>query len=161
MTTLLIIYHSHTGGSMQMARAAAEHAQKNCVTKLRKAQDAHAVDVIQAQGLLLVTPENLGSMAGMMKDFFDRTYYDLLDQCNGKPYALMICAGSDGTGAVRQVERIATGLRLKLIAPALIVNTQAQTREKILAKKILTTSQLAQCAELGNIFAQGLATGIF
>jgi len=31
---------------------------------------------------------------------------------------VLICAGSDGTGAARQIERIATGLRLKRIAPA-------------------------------------------
>ena len=44
-----------------------------------------------------------------MKDFFDRTYYPVLDQISGRPYATLICAGSDGHNAARQVERIATG----------------------------------------------------
>src|SRR5207253_1729097 len=98
---------------------------------------------------------------GMMKDFFDRTYYDLESQTNGKPYAMMICAGSDGGGAVRQIERIATGLRLKSVAPPLIVNTHVQTRTDILAPKHIAAADLQRCAELGAAFAAGLSAGIF
>ncbi len=148
MKTLLIVVHSMTGGSTQMAEAAAQGARAECAVLLKKASSTQAQDVLNADGLIIVTPENLGSMAGMMKDFFDRVYYDLLDACNGKPYAIMVCAGSDGTGAVRQLERIATGLRLRAIAPALIINTQAQTREKILASKIFSHQQNARLHRL-------------
>ena len=60
-------------------------------------------------------------MAGLMKDFFDRCYYPALGRIEGRPYAVMVCAGSDGSGAARQIERICTGWRLKAVAPALIV----------------------------------------
>jgi multimeric flavodoxin WrbA len=78
-------------------------------------------------GYLFRTPENLAAMAGLMKDFFDRTYYLALDRISGRPYATLICAGSDGYGynAARQVERIATGWRLKAMADPLIVCTHA------------------------------------
>jgi multimeric flavodoxin WrbA len=100
-------------------------------------------------------------MAGLMKEFFDRVYYPVLDQLNGRPYALLVCAGSDGTGAVRQIERIATGLRLKAVAPALIVITHAQTPEAILAPKTIAPEELARCAEIGAGLAAGLAAGVY
>ena len=100
-------------------------------------------------------------MAGVMKDFFDRCYYPLLDQIQGRPYATMICAGSDGTGAARQIARIATGWRLKPIAEPLIIITGAQTSEAIAAPKIIGAAELARCEELGAAFAAGLAAGIF
>jgi multimeric flavodoxin WrbA len=100
-------------------------------------------------------------MAGLMKDFFDRVYYPVLGRLNGRPYAVMVCAGSDGSGAVRQVERIATGLRLKAVVPPLIVITHAQTPEAILAPKTIGPEDLARCAEIGAGLAAGLAAGVF
>jgi len=115
-------------------------------------------------GLSLIhisTPENLGAMSGRMKDFFDRTYYAALDRLNGRPYAILICAGSDGRNAAQQVERIATGWRLKSIAPPLIVCTHAQTPEQILRAKHLPAASLRACEELGATLAAGTAMGIF
>jgi hypothetical protein len=96
-----------------------------------------------------------------MKEFFDRTYYPVLDRIQGRPYAAMICAGSDGTGAARQIARIVTGWRLRPAAEPLIVCTHAQTPERILAEKRLSPEQLAPCAELGQALAAGLALGVF
>ncbi|WP_191090374.1 flavodoxin family protein [Dechloromonas sp. CZR5] len=163
MKTLLIVYHTHTGGTLQMARAAADAAgaEPGVAVRLCKAADAVADDVLAADGFLFATPENLASMAGMLKDFFDRTYYAALDRVNGRPYATLICAGSDGAGAARQIERIATGWRLKPVAPPLIVCTHAQTPSAILAPKIIADDELARCAELGSAIAAGLALGVF
>jgi hypothetical protein len=96
-----------------------------------------------------------------MKDFFDRVYYAALDRVNGRPYACLVCAGSDGSGTVRQVQRIATGLRLKEIAPPILVITGAQTPEAILAPKRIEPADLQRCYEVGAAFAAGLASGIF
>jgi hypothetical protein len=96
-----------------------------------------------------------------MKDFFDRTYYPVLDRIQGRPYAVLICAGSDGTNAVRQIERIATGWRLRPIADPIIVCTHSQTPEEILRLKIIATSDLARCEELGATIAAGLDLGVF
>jgi multimeric flavodoxin WrbA len=163
MKRLLIVWHSHTGGSRQMAEAAAGAARGEDGVEVRL-QQAHATqpaDVLAADGYLFVTPENLASMAGLMKDFFDRVYYPVLDRLNGRPYAVLICAGSDGSGAVRQIERIATGLRLKAVAPPLIVITHAQTPEAILAPKHIGPADLSRCAEIGAALAAGLAAGVF
>src|SRR5487761_720653 len=100
-------------------------------------------------------------MSGSMEDFFDRTYYAVLDRIQGRPYAILVCAGSDGSNAARQIERIATGWRLRAIAPPLIVCTQAQTPERILAPKTIGPGDLARCQELGSALAAGLAAGIF
>jgi hypothetical protein len=94
-----------------------------------------------------------------MKDFFDRSYYAALDRLNGRPYAALVCAGSDGSNAARQIARIATGWRLREIAPPLIVCTHAQTTEAILAPKVVPAAELARGEELGAAFATGLAMG--
>jgi hypothetical protein len=96
-----------------------------------------------------------------MKEFFDRSYYPVLDHIQGRPYAVMICAGSDGTGAARQIARIATGWRLRAVAEPIIVCTHAQTPEAILAEKALAQEALAPCRELGQALAAGLALGVF
>ena len=163
MKTLLIVWHSRTGGAEQMAKAAAAgaSAEPDVSTRLIEAEAAGPEDLLAADGYLFVAPENLAALSGAMKEFFDRTYYPVLDRIQGRPYAVMICAGSDGSGAVRQVLRIAVGWRLRPVADPLIVCTHAQTPEAILAAKHLSADALAPCKELGQALAAGLALGVF
>jgi multimeric flavodoxin WrbA len=163
MKTLLIVYHSMTGGTRQMAQAAAAGARGEPTSRvsLLRAADAGAGDVLGASGYIFASPENLAAMSGQMKDFFDRVYYAALDRLNGRPYAVMVCAGSDGRNAAQQIERIATGWRLKAIAAPLIVCTHAQTPEAILAPKEIPAAALARCEELGATLAAGTGLGIF
>ncbi len=100
-------------------------------------------------------------MSGLLKDFFDRTYYPALGRIEGRPYAALVCAGSDGSNAARQIERICTGWRLRAVAEPLIVCTHAQTPEAILAPKAIGAQDLGRCEELGATLAAGLAMGIF
>ncbi len=146
-----------------MAAAAAAGAAAEVGIRVRDlvAPQAGPHDVLAAEALLLATPEMLGSISGLMKDFFDRCYYPCLDGLNGRPYAAMVCAGSDGQGALRQIERIATGWRLKAVADPLIICTRAQTPDAILAPKTIAPADLRACAELGAALAAGLALGIF
>lgn len=159
MARLLIVWHSRTGGSEAMARAAGE--TRDCELVLKRAAEVGPDDLLAADGFLFVCPENLASMAGVMKDFFDRTYYPVLGKIEGRPYATMVCAGSDGEGAARQIARIATGWRLKAVAEPLIVCTNAQAPEAILAPKVIAEADLARCRELGATLAAGLAMGIY
>jgi multimeric flavodoxin WrbA len=161
--TLLIVYHSMTGGTLQMATAAAEGARRagSVRVSLLHASQAQAADVLDACAYIFATPENLGAMAGQMKDFFDRTYYAALELINGRPFATLICAGSDGRNAAQQIERIATGWRLKPIAPALIVCTHAQSPEAILLAKTIPRTRLEECEEIGGTLAVGISMGIF
>ncbi len=163
MPQLLIVYHSLTGGTAQMAQAAAAgaRAEPGIQVQLLTAAAAGPEALRDADGYLFACPENLASMSGLMKDFFDRSYYPVLDELQGRPYALLICAGSDGSNAARQIERIATGWRLKPVAAPLIICTHAQRPEEILASKHIPAEALARCKELGATLAAGLALGIF
>jgi len=161
MTQLLIVYHSRTGGTRQMAEAACEAAKAETGTRLMRAEDAMPEDLLAAGGYLFAGPENLAALSGAMKEFFDRCYYPVLGRIEGRPYALMICAGSDGEGAARQAARIAKGWRLRDVQPPLIVNTSAQTPEEILAEKTIPEADLARCRELGAALGAGLKMGVF
>lgn len=161
--TLLLVFHSMTGATEQMIRAVAQGAaiEPEVAVRLLHASAAGPDDVLAADGYVFATPENLAAISGQMKDFFDRSYYGALDHINGRPYASLICAGSDGSNAARQITRIATGWRLREIASPLIVCTHAQTTEAILAAKTIAPDELARGEELGAAFATGLAMGAF
>lgn len=162
MKELLIVWHSRTGAAQQMARAAARGATEAAAAleqpddlrvTLMRAQDAGDDALLASHGFLFCAPENLASLSGEMKEFFDRNYYAVLDRLQGLPYAAMISAGSDGAGAARQVERICTGWRLTPVAPAVIVNLGAQPAAQILAPKTVPAADLARCEELGGLLA--------
>jgi multimeric flavodoxin WrbA len=163
MRTLLIVWHSHTGGTAQMVEALAEGARSVEGVRVRtlRAAEANAEDALAADAFVFATPECLAMLSGQLKDFFDRAYYALLDRVNGRACVTMVCAGSDGSNAVRQIERIATGLRLRRVADAIIVNTAAQTPERILAPKRIPEPDLARCRELGLLVANGLSLGFW
>ena len=158
---LLIVYHSKTGGSRQMAEAAAEAARSEAPTTLLAAGEAGPDDLLRADGYIFCAPENLAAIAGVMKDFFDRSYYPVLGRIEGRPYAQMVCAGSDGENAARQTARIAQGWRLRTVQEPLIVCTHAQSPEAILAPKTIPEADLDRCRELGTAMAAGLSMGVF
>ena len=163
MKTLLIVWHSRTGGTRQMAQAAAEAARAEAavMTRYLAAPEVDPEHLLAADGYLFCAPENLAALSGAMKDFFDRCYYPVLGRINGRPYGLLICAGSDGTNAARQAARIATGWRLRAVAEPLVVCTHAQTPEAILAPKVIAAKDLDKCRMLGTTLAAGLAMGVF
>ena len=163
MKRLLIVWHSRTGAARAMAEAAARGAAAEPEVQVRMlaADDAGPDDLLAADGYIFAAPENLAALSGEMKAFLDRNYYPVLDRLNGRPYAVLIAAGSDGTGAVRQLTRIVTGWRLKQIAEPIIMNTRAQTPEAILAAKTPRPAQLKPCEELGAAMAAGLSMGVF
>ena len=148
---LLIIHHSQTGNTSRMADAVTAGARSEPAIDInsKRAFDAGLDDLLNCHGILIGTPENFGYMSGALKDFFDRTYYPAEGKTLGLPYALFISAGNDGTGAVREIGRIATGYGWKL------------TAEPVISRQRLTPEDLTHCHELGAAFAAGLALGIF
>ena len=165
---LLIVWWSNTGGTERLVEAAAQGALDAArqldggLTVLAcRCDTVSPAAVLRADALLFATPECLGSMAGPMKAFFDRCYYPVLDRIGGRPYATMVCAGSDGRGAIGQLERIVTGWRLRRVAEPLRVITGAQTPEAIAAPKSIAASELARAGELGATLAAGTLLGLW
>lgn len=156
---LAIVWHSRTGAARAMAQAA--HRAAGAGAQLIAAEAATPELLLAARGYLFACPENLGALSGAMKELLDRCYYPLLGRIEGRAYATLIAAGSDGHGAQAQLDRIVTGWRLKRVAEPLIVNLHAQSPESILAPKVVPPAELARCAELGAALGEGLAQGIF
>lgn len=163
---LLIVWHSRSGAARQLAEAALDGALEalheldagdRVGAVMRPALETGFDEILNAQAYLFCAPENLGSLSGAMKEFFDRSYYPVLDRIAGRPYALAISAGSDGMGAVRQAQRICTGWRLREIAPPYIAHMHAQTPEEILAEKTLNEEQRGQARLIGGTLAALLA----
>ena len=148
---LLIVYHTQSGNTGRLADAAFAGAQRvqGVETVIKRAFDAGTDALLACNGLLLGTPENFGYMSGALKDFFDRTYYPCEGKLTGLPYAIFVSAGNDGSGAVREIGRIANGYGWKAVADALIV------------RKAITDAALADAAELGEAMAAGVEMGIF
>ncbi len=181
LKTLLIVWCSRTGASAALAKACADAAGKefglasdvkakpvgaeqqrsDFQVVRQRCDEVNAETLLGADAFVFICPENLGSMAGAMKEFFDQNYYLALEKLNGRSYACVVAAGSDGQGAVRQIERIALGWRLKKIADSVIVNTHAQSPEDIWAAKTLSPEQLRPAQELGQLAAAGLKLGIY
>ena len=158
---LLIVYHTQTGGTRALVERAAQGARTipECELVVLRAVDAMADDVLSAHGLLLGTPENFGYMAGMLKDFFDRAYYDCEGKVAGRPYSVLVCAGNDGTGAMREIDRIVTGLRLKKVHPGLIARRIGGMAGS--SRGDLDPADLDAAEELGATLAAGLAYRMF
>ncbi|MFY9333038.1 MAG: NAD(P)H-dependent oxidoreductase [Porticoccaceae bacterium] len=151
MKHLLIVYHTQSGNTGKMAEAVAAGAalESDVETQTLRAFDAGLDDLLWADGLLFGTPENFGYMSGALKDFFDRTFYPAEPHQLNLPYALFISAGSDGTGAVREIDRIALGYPLRKVAAPLILKGE------------IHQPQLESCREFGHSMAAGLSLGIF
>ncbi|MDA7787969.1 NAD(P)H-dependent oxidoreductase [Sphingomonadaceae bacterium] len=156
---LLIIWHSRTGTSEALAIAACEGAGGAAL--LLTAVEVEPEHLLQGAAFIFVCPENLASMSGQMKEMFDRCYYPVLGKIEGRSFATIIAAGSDGEGAQRQINRIAQGWRLKRVAEPVIVCTNAQTTKAIMAEKTPEEAALAACRDLGRGIAEGIALGIF
>ena len=151
MKHLLIIYHTQSGNTGQMAAAVLRGCQQetDVITRLLRAFDAGLSDLLWADGIVFGTPENFGTMSGALKDFFDRTYYPAEEHQLNLPYGLFISAGNDGSGAVREIDRIACGYPLRKV------------NEPLIAKGEINADHLKQCEELGLSMAAGLSMGRF
>ncbi len=156
---LLIIWHSRTGASKALAEAAWQGSGQSAL--LLPAQEIDAPIIRACSGYLFVCPENLASMSGLMKEMFDRNYYEVLGQIEGRAYSTIIAAGSDGEGAQRQIDRIATGWRLRRVADPMILSFNAQSEEAIARPKQLSPDQYEAARSLGEAMSQGLQMGVF
>jgi multimeric flavodoxin WrbA len=150
MKTLLIVFHTGGVKTARMAEAVERGARSEAGVRVevRRCAEAGPEDVLGADGLILGTPENFGYMSGMMKDFLERIFYACEGKVNGRPWALFVGAGQDGSGAVTSVERVVTGLRLK------------KACEPVVVVKELKPEQVAALEEMGAAMAAGLAAGI-
>jgi len=121
------------------------------IVTLKRASEADIDDLIKCDGLAIGTPEYFGYMAGMVKDFFDRTY----EAARGrkevfkKPYVVFVSAGNDGTGALSHIERICIGYQFKKVY------------DPVVARGEIDRDILRRCDELGKTIAAGCKEGIY
>lgn len=152
MPRLLIVAHAPSPNTLRLREAAergARHPDIEGVEVTVKAPlEAGPEDVLGCDAILLGTTENLGYMSGALKDFFDRSYYPVLEEKQGLPCALYIRAGRDGTGTRRAVEGIVTGLRWKWVQEPLTLRGEWQE------------AFVDQVEELGMAMAAGLDAGV-
>ncbi len=153
MKRLLIVAHAPSPNTLKLREAVARGANhpdiENVSVEVTAPLETGPEPVKRADAIILGTTENLGYMSGALKDFFDRIYYPCLEETQGRPYALYIRAGLDGTGTKMGVERIVTGLRWRAVQEPLICRGDWQE------------DFVGQCEELGMALAAGLDAGVF
>jgi multimeric flavodoxin WrbA len=151
--TLLIVAHAPSANTLKLReaveRGACHEDIENVRVKVMAPLDAGPDDVLACDAIILGTTENLGYMSGALKDFFDRTYYSVLEETQGLPFACYIRAGHDGTGTNRAIESITTGLRWRLVQEPLICRGEYRDEFE------------DQCQELGMYLAASLDAGLF
>lgn len=151
MKTLLIVYHSQSGASAQLARALWRGAREETGVRsvVSRAWDCGTGDLLEADGLALVAAENSAATSGGMKDFLDRVFYPAIAHELVLPCALVVSAGNDGRNARGQMQRILSGIPFTEATPPLICRGEVSEQHR------------RQCRELGEALAAGLAMGIF
>ena len=130
-------------------RGASSDAVDNVTVRVRKALEADHNDLLWADGFILGTPENFGYMSGAMKYFLDRVFYPCEGKLEGRPWALFVRAGNDGSGAISSTRRILSGLGVR------------EVQEPLLVAGEFDNSRLDDCEELGLTMAAGLEAGVF
>ena len=150
---LLIVFHTQSGSTRAMAdaviRGASDDAVEDVELRVREALDARPEDLLWCDGFILGTPENFGYMSGGMKLFLDRAFYPCEGKVDGKPFALFVRAGNDGTGAISSIRRILNGLNVR------------EVQEPVLIAGEFDEARLVECEELGLTLAAGLEAGVF
>jgi len=149
---ILVVWHSRTGGTAGLVDAVVEGVAlvgDSVSVRTCPALDVTVADVIGAAGIVIATPENFGYLSGAVKEFFDRVYDECRDQTRDRPYALVVKASNDGTGAVRAAQRIITGLGWRAIAEPVVVVGATEAHH------------LDACRELGATMAAGLDAGLW
>ncbi len=153
MSRILIIYHSQSGRTRRMAERVAKGAGsiEGVEVFLKQASEATLEDLLECDGLAVGSPEYFGYMAGMIKDFFDRTYEEARGRKEifKKPYVVFISAGNDGSGALHHIERIGIGYQFKKVY------------EPLIAAGEIDEDVLGKCEELGMTIAAGCKEGIY
>jgi hypothetical protein len=151
---VLVLSHSRAGSTARLMEAALAGVAlvDGVVAVPLDVVDAGLDDVLAAGAVLLLTPARFGAVAGLTKDLFERIYpwfEEVPDVRPGMPWTMVAKGASDPTGAVRDVERILTGLRWKQVLPPLVVTGD------------LTDEHLAAAEELAATLAAGLAFGLW
>jgi len=125
---ILVVYQSHNGATLQLVesfssgvKSASELIDIELDIVERSALSATSADVMNADVLVIATPEHFGSMAGATKVFFEEIWDDCLHQTQGLPYQLIVKAGTDGAQTIEGIQKLANAQGWKEFRPPVLV----------------------------------------
>ena len=143
MAKILIIYHSQSGNTEEMAQAVYEGALSSGATIiLKKATEATSDDLLNCDAVAFGTPNYFSYMAGAVKDFFDQNLSVVRGKVDNKPYATFGSHGGGGDQALDSLERICHSLNLKKACDCASATNKPSSKA------------LEECRELGRKLAQ-------
>lgn len=144
MAKVLVVYHSMSGNTRQMAEAVAKGARRVAGTEVQIKEGLKATidDLLECHGVALGSPDYFSDMAGGMKDFFDRTYYPTQDKVTGKPCVIFGNAGGPPSLVIQSLRKMAERFKLK------------EVTEAVGASGSPTKEALEECRALGHKLAE-------
>ncbi len=149
---LLVIAHVPSENTQRMrdalVKGASDDQIENTEVKVLNPLNTQPNDINLADAIVIGTTENLGYMAGLVKDVFDRCFYECAEKTEGMPFTFYVRAGHDGTGTKTAIQSITTGMKWKLV------------QEPLVCRGEFSDDFLDQCEELGLTMAASLDAGI-
>ena len=141
MPRLLVVHHTPSPTMQALLEAVREGVAlvEEVELAVRPALSAGAADLLEADGVLLGTPANIGYMSGALKHFFDTVYYPCLDATVGLPFGVYVHGNDDTAGALNAIQKITGALRWKQVAAPLSI-TGAPGREELEACRELAAT---------------------
>ncbi len=145
MPKVLVIYHSQSGNTEEMAKAVSEGVKRISATGviLKKATEATLEDLVSSSGIAIGSPDYFSYMAGAVKDFFDRTFYPAQGKVTGKPCVLFVSAGGGGKAGLNSLKRICESFKFKQIG-------------EVAAAGKPSSGVIAECEKLGEQLANAV-----
>ncbi len=119
---VLILYHSQSGNTEAAAELVAEGVRSvdGAEPEVKRAPDASADDLKSCDAVCIGSPDYFSYMAGMMKDFFDRTFYPTQGQVADKACGIFVTHGGGGRAA-QSLENICQSFAFKQVTETVSV----------------------------------------
>ncbi|MEO9197523.1 MAG: hypothetical protein ABI206_02130 [Antricoccus sp.] len=153
MPTVLVVHHTVSPATAEMLDAVMQGLRIDELTGLsvcsRPALSASPADTLAADGVLLLSPVNIGYLSGALKYYFDTVYYPCLEATIALPFGAVLSSGQDASGALRALSTITKGMQWTPVAEPLVISGSPDRA---------TREQIKELASTVGAYASGLIT---